>query len=108
MNQFLPFKATRYNSEKVRIKDVVSPPYDVISPTQQTALYDKDEHNVIRMELNHDADPYKAAKQYLDDWKTKGVLQTDAIPAYYVYYQTFLILCQTKSRICQHLFHKKR
>ena len=90
MNNFQPFKGTRYNSEKVKVKEVVSPPYDVISPTQQKELYTKDPHNVIRMELNHDADPYHAAKKFLDDWKAKGVLQTDAIPAYYVYYQTFL------------------
>ncbi len=90
MNQFLPFRATRYNSEKVRLKNVVSPPYDVISPAYQVKLYEKDPHNVIRMELNHDADPYKAAKLYLDEWKAKGVLQTDSTPAYYVYYQTFL------------------
>src|ERR1700730_17686467 len=90
MNQFLPFKGTRYNSEKVRLKDVVSRPYDVISPSQQTELYEKDPHNVVRMELNHDTDPYTAAKRYLDEWKSKGVLQTDSALAYYVYYQTFL------------------
>ncbi len=89
MNQFLPFKATRYNSEKVRLKDVVSPPYDVISPSLQTELYEKDPHNVVRMELNHDADPYAAAKQYLDQWKSDRVLQIDADPGYYVYYQIF-------------------
>jgi len=90
MNQFQPFKGTRYNSEKVEIKDVVSPPYDVISPSQQFELYEKEPHNVIRLELNHDADPYTSAKKYFDEWKSDGVLVTDSAPVFYVYYQTFL------------------
>ncbi len=89
MNQFQPFKGTRYNPEKVQPKNVVSPPYDVISPAQQAALYAKDPHNVVRLELNHDPDPYTCAKNYLDEWKAKEVLVADAAPAFYVYYQTF-------------------
>ena len=89
MNSFQPFKGTRYNSDKVKAKDVVSPPYDVISPAQQTELYAKDPHNVVRLELNHDADPYSSAKKYFDEWKDKGVLRADSAPAFYVYYQTF-------------------
>ncbi|MFI5263697.1 MAG: DUF1015 domain-containing protein [Candidatus Kapaibacterium sp.] len=89
MNQFQPFKGTRYNTEKVQPKNVVSPPYDVISPTYQAELYEKDPHNVVRLELNHDPDPYTCAKNYLDEWKAKDVLVADTIPAFYVYYQTF-------------------
>ncbi len=89
MNQFLPFHGTRYNSEKVQPKNVVSPPYDVISPAYQEELYAKDPHNVVRLELNHDSDPYTCAKNYLDEWKAKGVLLADSSPAFYVYYQTF-------------------
>src|SRR5690349_10365381 len=89
MNQFLPFKGTRYNTEKVQPKNVVAPPYDVISPTYQTELYERDPHNVVRLELNHDTDPYTAAKNYLDSWKKENVLQTDLSPVFYVYYQIF-------------------
>ena len=89
MNDFQPFIGTRYNSEKVQPKNVVSPPYDVISPVQQTELYAKDPHNVVRLELNHDSDPYTCAKQYFDEWKTQEVLLADSAPAFYVYYQTF-------------------
>jgi uncharacterized protein (DUF1015 family) len=89
MNSFLPFIGTRYNSEKVRPKDVVSPPYDVISPAQQAELYEKDPHNVVRMELNHDTHPYHSAKNYLDVWKEEEILLADPAPAYYVYYQIF-------------------
>jgi uncharacterized protein (DUF1015 family) len=90
MNQFQPFKGTRYNAEKVEAKNVVSPPYDVISTVQQAELYQKDPHNVVRLELNHDADPYTSAKKYFDEWKSESILKTDPIPTFYVYYQTFL------------------
>jgi uncharacterized protein (DUF1015 family) len=89
MNQFLPFNGTRYNVDKVHPKDVVSPPYDVISPSYQQELYEKDPHNVVRLELNHDPDPYTCAKNYLDEWKAKEVLLPDVAPGFYVYYQTF-------------------
>jgi uncharacterized protein (DUF1015 family) len=90
MNQFLPFIGTRYNSQKVKLKDVVSPPYDVISQAMQTELYQRDEHNVVRLELNHDPDPYTSAKTYFDEWKAEEVLQSESAPVFYVYYQTFL------------------
>jgi uncharacterized protein (DUF1015 family) len=90
MNNFQAFIGTRYNPEKILIKDVVSPPYDVISPAQQTDLYEKEPHNVIRLELNHDPDPYTSAKNYFDEWKKEEVLLSDSAPAFYVYYQTFL------------------
>ncbi|MDP4219284.1 MAG: DUF1015 domain-containing protein [Bacteroidota bacterium] len=89
MNTFEPFIGTRYNTDKVRMKDVVSPPYDVISPEQQAELYKKDPHNVVRLELNHDSDPYTCAKQFFDEWKVNGILQPENSPAFYVYYQTF-------------------
>ncbi|MEP7234229.1 MAG: DUF1015 domain-containing protein [Ignavibacteriota bacterium] len=90
MNEFLPFIGTRYNSEKVNPKDVVSPPYDVISAAQQAELYAKDPHNVVRLELNHDEDPYTRAKKYLDDWKADQVLMPEESAEFYVYYQTFI------------------
>ncbi len=89
MNHFIPFIGTRYNSSKVKIKDVVSPPYDVISPEQRDAYYEKDPHNVIRLELNRDTDPYASAAKFFQSWKADGVLIREDAPSYYVYYQTF-------------------
>lgn len=89
MNQFDPFIGTRYNSSKVRMANVVSPPYDVISTEQRDAFYELDAHNVIRLELNRDDDPYASAKRFFDTWKQEGILVTEDAPAYYVYYQTF-------------------
>jgi uncharacterized protein (DUF1015 family) len=89
MNHFSTFKGTRYNKEKVVLKNVISPPYDVISTEQRDRFYEQDVHNVIRLELNCDADPYASAKTFLDEWKRENILIQDDTPGYYVYYQTF-------------------
>ncbi len=89
MNSFSPFIGTRYNPGQIKLNDVVSPPYDVISTEQRDAFYEKDEHNVIRLELNRDADPYKSAAEFFKQWKTEGAVIQEAAPVFYVYYQTF-------------------
>jgi uncharacterized protein (DUF1015 family) len=46
------FRGIRYNPEKVEnFGDVLAPPYDVINAQEQDDLYNKDEHNVIRLIL---------------------------------------------------------
>ncbi len=47
-----PFRGILYNSEKVNIAEVIAPPYDVISPELQAALYKKHPCNVVRLILN--------------------------------------------------------
>lgn len=89
MNQFSPFRGTRYNKEKVRMKNVVAPPYDVISDDFRNELYALDEHNVVRLEFSRETDPYTSAKRDFDAWKRDGILMRDSEPAFYVYYQTF-------------------
>jgi uncharacterized protein (DUF1015 family) len=89
MPEFLSLIGTRYNAERVRLKDVVAPPYDVISPSEQQDLYQKDAYNVVRLILNHDSDPYKSAKEFLVRWLSEGVLVREKESAFYVYYQRF-------------------
>lgn len=89
MAEFLPFIGTRYNKERVKPSAVTSPPYDVISPEYRDELYARSEHNVIRLELNRDPDPYTSAKAHLDHWLKEGVLIRDERSRFYVYYQRF-------------------
>lgn len=56
MAMVAPFKALRYNAEKVSLEKVVTPPYDVISPEQQDAYYQADPYNIIRLDLNKQRD----------------------------------------------------
>ena len=52
MAKIIPFKGILYNKEKIRdMKDVVAPPYDVISPSEQEELYKRHDNNVVRLIL---------------------------------------------------------
>ena len=46
-----PFRALRYNTHKVALSDVVTQPYDKISPAMQEAYYERSPYNLIRVIL---------------------------------------------------------
>ncbi len=100
------FRALRYNLGQVgSLSDVTAPPYDVISPDEQAALYKKHPANVVRLILNRtepgddDANsPYTRAARFFRDWQRQGVLFTESDPAVYVYHQEFRYGGQTYTR----------
>ncbi|MGA3212627.1 MAG: DUF1015 family protein, partial [Terriglobales bacterium] len=51
MAEIFPFRALRYNPGRVRIDDVVTQPYDKISPAMQDRYYAADPHNLVRIIL---------------------------------------------------------
>jgi uncharacterized protein (DUF1015 family) len=91
------FRGLRYNLGHVgSLSDVITPPYDVISPAFQDELYKKHPANFIRLELNREepgdneqSNKYARAAKFLKNWRSEGVLQVDPDPALYVYHQTF-------------------
>ncbi|TWU60047.1 hypothetical protein Poly51_03210 [Rubripirellula tenax] len=97
MPQISPFAALRYNLDHVgALSDVIAPPYDVIDPALQDALYKKHPANVIRIILNRTEpgdttgdEKYARAAKFVAQWKSEGVLIREEKPAYYVYHQTF-------------------
>jgi uncharacterized protein (DUF1015 family) len=101
-----PFRGLRYNLGHVgSLSDVVTPPYDVISPEFQDELYKKHPANFIRLELNRDepgdneqSNKYTRAARFLRNWRQEGVMQVDPDPALYVYHQTFQTGGQTFTR----------
>lgn len=93
MPRLEPFRGIRYSSAD-RAKDLVCPPYDVISPEEQRALYDRDPHNAVRLELATNAgDPgreqYRDVAETVSSWLDEGILREDGSPAFYVYRQDF-------------------
>ncbi|TMA81180.1 MAG: DUF1015 domain-containing protein [Deltaproteobacteria bacterium] len=85
-----PFRGLRYDPAIVdEVARVVAPPYDVIDPAQQAALYARSPHNVVRLILNREADPYAAAATTLRDWRQSGAVARDPSPALYLYAQCF-------------------
>ncbi|MDD5064598.1 MAG: DUF1015 domain-containing protein [Phycisphaerae bacterium] len=97
MMKLKPFKAFRFDA--VAVGDVgscISPPYDVISPAQQQALYEKSEYNIVRIikgktspSDNADNNQYTRAANYLNDWIKKGALKQDPAETIYAYVQDF-------------------
>jgi uncharacterized protein (DUF1015 family) len=96
MAEVRPFRALRYDPAVADPSRTIAPPYDVISPELQGELYERDEHNIIRIEYGRDdagdseaVNKYTRAAAALQDWRARGVLRLDEQPAIYVYRQRF-------------------
>ncbi len=106
MAEIAPFRALRFNPQRVPdLRDVVTPPYDVISPAAQQEYYARHPLNVIRLVLARDRsdelpglDRYQAAATTFSDWRHKGVLVQDPEPGIYVYEQVFEVAGQSHRR----------
>ena len=91
MADILPFRGVHYHPAAVGgdLSAVVAPPYDVISPDEQAALYARSPHNVVRLILGREADKYARAAGLFRHWLSEGVLVADDTPSLYVYHQAF-------------------
>ena len=86
MVRIAPFKGIMYNTEKVQIEDVITPPYDVIhDPSHYSG---KSEYNFVRIILNKD---HQKAASLLKEWLMQDILIRDKVPAIYLYEQAFAI-----------------
>src|SRR5687767_5598236 len=91
------FRGFRYDLARVgNLSDVVAPPYDVIDPALQQALYDRSPYNAVRLVLNKETpgdtandNRYTRAAQSLRDWTSEGILAQDSARSLYVYQQEF-------------------
>src|SRR5437016_2902628 len=91
------FRAFRYDLGRVgALGDVIAPPYDVIDPALQQALYDRSPYNVIRLILNKETpadtetdNRYTRAAGTLRQWRADDVLVQDSARAVYAYHQDF-------------------
>jgi len=84
-----PFPALIFNRERAgQLEDLISPPYDLIDAARQEQLYARSPHNIVRLELNRDPDPYASAAATLARWMAQGILRR-VQPAIFLYTQTF-------------------
>jgi uncharacterized protein (DUF1015 family) len=89
-NRLEPFAAMIFNRARCgRPEDVVAPPYDLIDPKRQDELYARSPYNVVRLELNREADPYEAAAATLGRWIADKTVERAPRPAIYSYTQRF-------------------
>ena len=98
MAEIVPFQALRYDPQMVRLEDVVTQPYDKITPEMQARYYELSPYNLVRIILgrhfetdNPDFNVYTRATEYLHDWRAGGILKQDPEPSLYFYSQTFTV-----------------
>ena len=82
-----PLRALRYDSSRVKLGDVVAPPYDVISPADREAFAARSPYSVVHLILPES--PNRAA-DLLHRWQTEGVLSRDETPCLWWHEQRFI------------------
>jgi uncharacterized protein (DUF1015 family) len=99
MAYIFPFRAWRYNPSSVRLEDVVTQPYDKISPSMQEAYYQRSPFNLVRIILGKpeqsDAERgesvYTRAARNFTAWRKQGVLAQEDAPCIFAYAQRFKV-----------------
>ena len=96
MADIRPFRAVRYNSRRVSPSQVVTQPYDKITPAMQEKYYAASPYNLVRIILgrresgdNTVENVYTRAADFGRDWRKQEILQQDASPSIYAYSQSF-------------------
>ena len=98
MAHIAPFRALRYDRARVSPSQVVTQPYDKITPQMQESYYAASPYNLVRVILgkreptDHPGNnPYTRAAAYVSDWRRDGILNQDADPSIYLYSQSFTV-----------------
>ncbi len=96
MADIQPFRAWRYNQDlSSSIDELTSPLFDVVSDKQRKALY-QNPNNSIYLSVPQQPNAAEKAAQLLAEWKIKGIVVQDKLPAIYVYYQYFKLAGSSK------------
>nr|MBO2502165.1 DUF1015 domain-containing protein [Thermoanaerobacterales bacterium] len=91
--RFQPFRALRYDLDRVDLARVIAPPYDVIDDRLRAELAARDPHNAVRVDLpvpDGARDRYEVASCLLRDWRREGVLVTDERPTFTVHRMAYV------------------
>jgi len=92
-----PFRGIHFDLSRVPdLSQVVSPPYDVISPEEQTGLHQRHPRNIVRIDFGLEkegdgpaVDKYTRAADFFRQWQSEGTLVRDTVPSLYYYEQEF-------------------
>ena len=102
MADIQPFRALRYDLQRVSASQVVTQPYDKITPAMQERYYAASPYNLVRIILGR-REPdsagdnvYTRAAAYASQWRSEGILRQDSSPSIYTYSQTFTAPSGTK------------
>ncbi len=97
MSEVRPFHGIRFNQTKTPdIAKVICPPYDIISPAEQSAIHSRSPYNVVRLEFGLDLpgdslsnNKYNRAAETWGAWIRDGILQKEGAPSFYVHKHQF-------------------
>src|SRR5271169_2415692 len=96
MADIQPFRGVLYNTERVKPNDVLTQPYDKISPEMREKYLKLSPYNLVRIELGKEepgdtesANKYTRARDLYQAWLGEGVLRRAAKPALYYLEQSF-------------------
>lgn len=106
MVRVVPFKAYRYDEEKVGdLSKVVAPPYDVIKGKKLDAVHALSPNNIAWITKNRpregdtpDDNQYTRARDLLNEWIDGGILAQEDTECFYVYSQDFEVGGENLSR----------
>ncbi|MFN0148612.1 MAG: DUF1015 family protein [Dehalococcoidia bacterium] len=91
MPQIIPIRGIRYTAEAGSLGDLLAPPYDVISASQQAALAARSPHNGVHLELAAGGEErYARVAALFSEWQDQAVVARDPLPMLYLYEQTFV------------------
>jgi uncharacterized protein (DUF1015 family) len=98
MARIYPFRALRYDPARVNMEDVVTQPYDKITPAMQQRYYEASPYNLIRVILGKHFENdtelenvYTRAAETLRAWRKDHILAEEPEPALYGYSQTYTV-----------------
>jgi len=98
MANVLPFRAFRYDPQRVTPEQVVTQPYDKISPALQDQYYAASPYNLVRVILgrrkhtdNTADNVYSRAASSFREWRQQGILRQDSLASVYAYSQSFSV-----------------
>lgn len=92
MAEIRPFRGLRYNPEKIaNLSEVITQPYDKITPRMQAEYYDRHPQNYVRLIFGREEDRYQESLDHFNRWMQEGLFLKDAEPALYPYTQTYTI-----------------
>jgi uncharacterized protein (DUF1015 family) len=105
MAEIFPFRAYRYNLDRVKLADVVTQPYDKITSGMQERYAAASPYSLISVEKGK-ASPgdsasdnvYTRAERTLEQWIREGSLVQDSQPGIYVYFQEYTVPGTTERR----------
>jgi len=98
MARIFPFQPYRYSPRAGRLSDLVTQPYDKISPEMRARYLARSPHNLVRIILGErlpgddsKTNVYTRAAGYLSDWMAGGMLVRDQEPCLFAYFQDFCV-----------------